>query len=116
MKTLSRDRGSLSQISRLLFQRSRWRDFPFPDRSGKGRDLCMRGPWEEAKTLQRPRPDDAIRIVARGAEGRQSRHMKYATVRPYADPEKAARRILEIANAVEPVQERNLLVQSSPLR
>jgi hypothetical protein len=32
--------------------------------------------------------------------------MKYATARPYADPEKAARRILEIANAVEPVQGR----------
>jgi hypothetical protein len=32
--------------------------------------------------------------------------MKYATPRPYADPEKAARRILEIANAVEPVQGR----------
>jgi hypothetical protein len=32
--------------------------------------------------------------------------MKYATARPYADPEKAARRILEIANAVEPIQGR----------
>jgi len=32
--------------------------------------------------------------------------MKYATARPYADPEKAARRILEIANAIEPVQGR----------
>ena len=32
--------------------------------------------------------------------------MKYADARPYADPEKAARRILEIANAVEPVQGR----------
>jgi hypothetical protein len=32
--------------------------------------------------------------------------MKYATARPYADPEKAARRIFEIANAVEPVQSR----------
>jgi hypothetical protein len=32
--------------------------------------------------------------------------MKYATARPFADPEKAARRILEIANAVEPVQGR----------
>jgi len=30
--------------------------------------------------------------------------MKCATVRLYADPEKAARRILEIANAVEPIQ------------
>jgi hypothetical protein len=32
--------------------------------------------------------------------------MKYATARPFADPEKAARRILEIANAIEPVQGR----------
>jgi hypothetical protein len=32
--------------------------------------------------------------------------MKYATTRPYADPEKAARRIIEIARAVEPVQGR----------
>jgi len=32
--------------------------------------------------------------------------MKYATARPYADPEIAARRILEIANAVEPIQGR----------
>ena len=32
--------------------------------------------------------------------------MKYAADRPYADPEKAARRILEIANSVEPIQGR----------
>jgi hypothetical protein len=30
--------------------------------------------------------------------------MKYATARPYADQQKAARRILEIANLIEPVQ------------
>jgi hypothetical protein len=28
--------------------------------------------------------------------------MKYAEPRPYADPEKAARRIVEIASTVEP--------------
>ena len=32
--------------------------------------------------------------------------MKYAADRPFADPEKAARRILEIANSVEPIQGR----------
>jgi hypothetical protein len=32
--------------------------------------------------------------------------MKYTSPRPFADPEKAARRILEIANAVEPIQGR----------
>ena len=30
--------------------------------------------------------------------------MKYDTARPYADPQKAARRILEIANLIESVQ------------
>ena len=32
--------------------------------------------------------------------------MKYTTDRPFVDPQKAARRILEIANAVEPIQGR----------
>ena len=31
--------------------------------------------------------------------------MKYATTRPFADPEAAARKLLEIANATEAVQD-----------
>jgi hypothetical protein len=37
--------------------------------------------------------------------------MKFAANRPYADPEKAARRLLEHAQAFEPIQERRIYIE-----
>jgi hypothetical protein len=56
-------------------------------------------------------PIGMVRIGSRSVHTLGPRPVRYATDRPFADPEKAARKLLEIANTIEAVQDGRIHIE-----